>query len=132
MDDLIFMYFIVFVILLPLSLLYHPYYVHFTAIELILMLLLSPIVEEYVFRGALYELLQKFSCNIVVTILLINILFTLLHVSNVNYNILYLLGVFICGVIFTLTRILYKSVFYSILVHAYYNLMYVVLHSKLL
>ena len=98
-------------------------------VSIISLVLISPIWEELVFRGLLQEWLQKLLKSTVFLIFIVNLLFMVIHYFN-NHNLLYLLAIFCCGVIFSIIKLYLNRIFYPILLHSYYNLtlLFYVLH----
>ncbi len=97
-----------------------------TISKLVLLLLVSPILEEIVFRGLIQDLCFKYIKHYLPSLLLVNILFVILH-WHINANILYLVLVFISGSIFSVSKIIYANIYYPIFFHIYYNLVFVVI-----
>jgi uncharacterized protein len=91
-------------------------------VSVISLLVISPIWEEVLFRGLLQDWLRARLQDIVVSILIVNLLFMFIHYT-VNHEILYLLPIFICGVVFSIIKLHYSRIIYPILLHAYYNLL---------
>jgi membrane protease YdiL (CAAX protease family) len=95
---------------------------------ILLMIIISPIIEEMVFRYFLYNYLQRiynyFNKNI--NIILTNIVFMLLHLRN-THDIIILFGIFISGIVFNLVYIEKKLLIYPILIHAWFNLCYLLM-----
>ena len=109
-------------------------------------LILAPLSEELTFRGLIQEYLSaKFNCQappkqitatawplkmvasnyvgISITFILVNILFTSLH-HAINANYWYLSGVFACGMLFSLIKHVTTTIYWPILIHSYYNLVF--------
>ena len=101
-----------------------------TISALLIMLFLSPVLEEIVFRGLLQDVLLKHARRRWPSLLLLNILFVLLH-YHINANVVYLLLVFSSGVIFSYTKLRYTKLVYPISLHIYYNFIYVAMLSGL-
>ena len=120
-----------FVILLPIGVFcllqkfYLPFLNYNLTPGLLILLIVSPILEELTFRGLLQDLVLSKTKNYIFTILIVNIAFMLLH-FNVNKNIVYLLLVFTCGIIFSVSKIYYERISLHILLHMYYNLCFIV------
>lgn len=122
-NKVMFTYLVMFlpVIAFPAIHYFHSSSFHFTLTTNILVLLfLAPCLEELTFRGLAQELILYKTKNYIFTILIVNLAFVALH-YNVNKNIIYLSVVFICGIIFSTTKILYERVRYPIMLHMYYN-----------
>jgi membrane protease YdiL (CAAX protease family) len=119
-----------FVILLPIVALYLHYILHLPFLNyslttnLLILLIVSPILEELTFRGLLQDLILNKTKNIILTVILVNIAFVLLH-CNVNNSVVYLFPIFICGIIFSVSKIYHKRLIYPILLHVYYNLCFI-------
>jgi len=116
-----------FAVILPIGVLYVLYKLklpflnyHITG-NILFLLIISPILEELVFRGLLQESIYNKTKNYIFTVIMVNIAFMSLHYI-VNNNIVYLLAVFICGIIFSVVKIYYKRIIYPIMLHVYYNL----------
>lgn len=93
--------------------------------NILILLIVSPILEELTFRGLLQNLILRYSNSYVFTIILVNFAFVALHYS-VNRHILYMLAIFICGIIFSVIKVYYKKIVFPIIVHVYYNLCFIV------
>ncbi len=119
-----------FALLLPIVTLYllhisHlPFLNYSLTTNIIILLAISPVLEELTFRGLLQDLVLNKTKNTVLTVIFVNIAFGFLHL-NVNKSIVYLFSVFICGIIFSVSKIYYKRIVYPILLHVYYNLCFI-------
>ena len=98
-------------------------YLNFKTI--LILIFISPILEEIVFRGLIQEWLQQILPSRIIAITLLNILFAALH-YNVNNNLIYLLAIFFCGIIYSVAKVLYKKNIFPILLHSYYNSCFVI------
>jgi len=99
---------------------------NFDHTSLLILLIVSPILEELVFRGLLQDFVLKKIKNIFFSIVIVNLLFMLTH-YRINHSLSYLSVVFICGIIFSVVKVYYSRIVYPILVHSYYNLSLVVI-----
>jgi len=90
-----------------------------------ILIFISPMLEEIVFRGLLQEWLPQILPNKIISIILLNILFAALH-YNVNNQFIYLLAIFFCGIIYSAVKILYKKNIFPILLHSYYNACFII------
>lgn len=119
-----------FAVLLPISVLYLIYKLNLPFLNyklttnILLLLVVSPILEEFTFRGLLQDMIQTKTKNYILTLFILNTAFTLLH-YNVNNSIVYLFTVFICGIIFSVSKMYYKMIVYPIMLHMYYNLCFI-------
>jgi membrane protease YdiL (CAAX protease family) len=119
-----------FAVLLPVSALYllHklnlPFLNYSLNTNILILLVVSPLLEEFTFRGLLQDLILNKTKNYIFTVFLVNIAFVLLH-YNINNNIVYLLAVFTCGIIFSVVKIYYGRIVYPIMLHVYYNLCFI-------
>ncbi len=93
---------------------------------ILLMTIVAPILEEIIFRGLLQEWLQQLLHSNISAIILVNLLFMLLHYTTKN-QIVYLLAIFFCGIIYSVVKIKQKSIIFPILLHAYYNLSFIIM-----
>jgi membrane protease YdiL (CAAX protease family) len=124
-----------FALLLPLLTLYLLYILHLPLLNysftknVIILLVVSPVLEELTFRGLLQDLVLSRTKSLILTVVLVNIAFVLLHL-NVNNSIVYLCPIFICGIIFSVIKIYYERIVYPVLLHVYYNLCFI-LYFKL-
>ena len=91
-----------------------------------ILLLLSPLLEEIVFRGLLQDILLRWFRQQLLGVLILNLAFAGLH-YRINASLLYLFPVFICGLIFSIVKIRFASLVYPILFHIYYNAFFVVM-----
>jgi membrane protease YdiL (CAAX protease family) len=98
---------------------------HITVTQLLLLILISPIVEEIVFRGLAQDFLLKIIKNKYISFTLVNLTFTLFHLHK-HLGFIYLLFVFSCGIILSIVKYQFKYLTYPISLHLYYNLLFVV------
>jgi membrane protease YdiL (CAAX protease family) len=91
--------------------------------QLIIILILSPIIEEIIFREVIYYYFYRLSPKY--SLLITNTIFMLIHLKNTT-NIIILFGIFVSGLIFNLVYIEKKSIFYPIAIHFWFNLYYVI------
>lgn len=103
----------------------HSYANVYSSFDIILLLIISPVVEEIVFRGLVQDSLLRYIKHEGLVFILVNILFVLIHIIK-NNGIVYLLFLFICGNVFSIIKHLFGKLTYSILLHAYYNGLFVV------
>lgn len=117
-------------ILIPLKyfLYFNLYYIEYK--QIIILLFVSPIIEELLFRKYLQEYLFYKLNNLSYVIVITNFLFMILHIRN-TLNILFLFGIFISGVIFSLVYYEKKLVIYPILIHFWFNLFYLLQFARL-
>lgn len=118
------MIFVIFATVLPAVAYFLIYYLHlpiFFVVGSPLLLFLSPILEEIVFRGLIQDYIFEKISNKTLVVIITNLLFIAFH-YHINSNFLYLLTVFICGVIFSLFKIRFSKLYYPICCHLYYNL----------
>ena len=101
-----------------------PFLNYHLTTSILILLIVSPVLEEFTFRGLLQDLILNKIKNYIFTVFLVNIAFMLLH-YNVNNDIVYLFAVFICGIIFSVVKIYYGSILYPIILHVYYNLCFI-------
>lgn len=119
-----------FIVLLPIGVFYLLYKLNLPFLNyslntnILILLLVSPVLEEFTFRGLLQDFLLNKTKNYSFTVFLVSIAFTLLH-YNVNNNIVYLFAVFICGIIFSVIKIYYRKIAYPVMLHVYYNLCFI-------
>jgi membrane protease YdiL (CAAX protease family) len=85
-----------------------------------------PFIEEVLFRGVIYEVLSQ-RLSIVVSVILVNVIFALLHVSDIG-SLIFMPVYFLLGVVLS-TIYLWsgKNIWVSILAHSMHNLLSVVL-----
>ena len=95
--------------------------------SIFLVLIISPIFEEIIFRGVLLDFLAKILNNNIIISSIINIIFTAFHYYN-NDKLLYLSLIFSCGTIFTVIKIKYNKIIYPIFLHIYYNAFFIYLN----
>jgi len=89
--------------------------------QVLIILLASPLIEEIVFRDVFQSVILR-QVRLVINIVITNILFTILHFNNFSlYSMLFLLGVFVSGVLLSIIRWRYNNILICILLHAYYN-----------
>lgn len=81
---------------------------------------LAPLLEELFFRGLLYPLLRR-SLGLVTAVVLTAVAFAAIHGAQLGYAWAPILGIFVVGVVFTLTRERTNSVAASFLMHCGYN-----------
>jgi hypothetical protein len=81
---------------------------------------IAPVVEELLFRGLLYPVLNRLAGTIV-SVAITSALFALLHASQLAFAWAPLLSLFLVGVALTLVRARYRSVMASTLMHMSYN-----------
>lgn len=111
---------------------YIPFFSPFHGITPLLMLLLiSPTLEEVVFRGLFQDLFLHYLHNPLICILLLNIAFAVIH-YRVNHSPLYVFSVFASGVVFSCVKLKYKKLIFPIGLHIYYNFVYIVVLSFVL
>lgn len=86
-------------------------------------LILSPIVEEIIFRGIiLNDLLSNFK-NKIVSIIFTSLLFCLIHIDGFEfYNIVRIIDAFIFSIIISCFYVKTKNIYYAIIFHFIYNL----------
>jgi membrane protease YdiL (CAAX protease family) len=89
-------------------------------VMLVFAVLVAPIVEELLFRGLLYPVLNR-SLGVPAALVLTSIGFALLHASQLALAWAPLLTLFLVGMVLTLVRARYQSVLASTLVHMTYN-----------
>ena len=82
--------------------------------------LIAPFVEELLFRGLIYPVLNR-AAGAVVSVIVTSILFALLHAGQLAFSWAPLLALFLVGVVLTLVRARFQSVTASTLVHMAYN-----------
>lgn len=118
------------VIVLFLCRFFYPIYLNLYKIQYtlggsFLLIFVSPILEEIVFRGLLQDFFIKIIRSKVLALGLLNIIFSLIHAHN-NQNIVYLSILFFCGIIFSIVKYNYNKLSYVIFLHAYYNILFVI------
>ncbi len=90
------------------------------SIEMIPYILFSgiyiPLMEEYIFRYLPFKVVKK--KYYLVTIILVNIIFALLH----NTSLINSIGIFIMGVMFSVIYLKKGNILYSVCMHSFYNL----------
>ncbi|MFW5962042.1 MAG: CPBP family intramembrane glutamic endopeptidase [bacterium] len=79
--------------------------------------ILVPILEELIFRGLLYYLLEK--VHVVMYILVSSAIWSVLHVQ---YDLFIILTIFVYGIIWGVARVNSKSIYPPIIMHSVYNL----------
>jgi len=129
--------FLGFSLLLPIivgviAVVFYPNYLsHFTLphtlFPLILFLIISPVLEEVVFRGLFQDFLLSWLNNKFIAIGLLNIGFAVFH-YNINHDPTYMFLVFCCGIILSVQKLKYGKLIYPIFFHAYYNLSFMFMH----
>jgi membrane protease YdiL (CAAX protease family) len=82
--------------------------------------LIAPFVEELIFRGLLYPVLNRWT-GATISVTITSLLFALLHAGQLAFSWAPLLSLFLVGVVLTLVRARYQSVLASTLVHMAYN-----------
>lgn len=99
----------------------------FSIKSLFIIILVSPILEEIAFRGLIQDLcIKKFYNHKIMAIIFVNIMFSLLHFNN-NQNIIYLVLVFLSGMIFSYSKLMFNKLSVPILLHAYYNIIFIIM-----
>ena len=93
--------------------------------QLLIMLLISPILEEMVFRGLFQDLFLHYIGKPIFSILLLNIAFAIIH-QRINPNLIYIFFVFASGMVFSYSKLCYKKLVFPIGLHIYYNFVYIV------
>ncbi|WP_448566786.1 CPBP family intramembrane glutamic endopeptidase [Thalassotalea ganghwensis] len=81
--------------------------------------LLAPIIEELIFRGACFSLLQANNLSNITVVLISSILFTIVHVQ---YGITELSFVFILAIFFGAVRLKTQNIFLCIALHSLHNI----------
>lgn len=81
---------------------------------------IAPVVEELLFRGLLYPVLNRLT-GAFASLTITSLLFALLHASQLAFSWAPLLSLFLVGLVLTLVRARYRSVMASTLVHMAYN-----------
>lgn len=121
-----------FIILPPLILLFPVSYFKLTLpivnrdiTSTLKLLIIAPVLEELVFRGLLQDFIKRVNTSKLTCYFIVNIIFVLLHYKN-SHDLVYLSGVFISGVIFSVIKDYYKKISVAIICHAYFNLTYLV------
>lgn len=105
------------------------FYQRYTIANLIFIIIISPVLEETVFRGLLQDLFLKYLTNKYLAIFLLNLLFCTSHIYK-NSDIIYLLFILICGIIFSMVKYKHGWLYYPIGLHMYYNLLFVIFSSR--
>lgn len=102
------------------------FYIQYSYLNIILIILISPILEEIVFRGLLQDLFLKYIHNKVIAFIILNIIFTFMHYKfGLNtINLIYFIFLFICGMIFSVTKNIFYKLSYVIYLHCYYNIIF--------
>lgn len=95
-------------------------------LSLLLIIFISPVLEEIVFRGLIQDLCVKYLKNIWLTVLIVNLFFMLVHI-HINNAPIYLVIIFISGVIFSLNKLIYQKIFPPIMLHFFYNLTFIIM-----
>ena len=86
-------------------------------------ILLSPIVEELLFRGIILNGLLNSSKNRIVSVIFTSILFSLIHIKGFGFcNVLNIVDTFIFSIIVSCFYVKTKNVYYAIIFHMVYNL----------
>jgi membrane protease YdiL (CAAX protease family) len=98
----------------------HGFYLPSGIWQIALFLFISPILEEIVFRGLLQDLLIKKIANKFIAFSILNLGFMLAHV-HVQHDVVYLLLIFICGVLYSLIKDYFLFLRYPIMVHICFN-----------
>lgn len=94
-----------------------------------MLLMLSPVLEEIVFRGLIQDYLLSKTSNVTVSIIVVNLLFMVFH-CHINPNYIYLLAIFGCGIMFSILKFKLLRLRYPILYHVYYNLCFYLYCTK--
>lgn len=106
------------------------YLAHFNLVSgvwaVVLLLIVSPILEEVVFRGFLQDYLLSKIDNKFIVVLLVNFVFVALH-YHINHETIFLILIFGCGVIWSVIKLKYHKLIYPIFLHAYYNLSFLLM-----
>lgn len=89
--------------------------------QILLLLIISPLLEEIVFRGLIQEYLATKINSKFYVIIIVNVLFSGLH-YHINHNPWYLFCIAICGIIFSIIKLITNSLSLVIMIHSYYNL----------
>lgn len=89
-------------------------------VMLVFAVLVAPIVEELLFRGLLYPVLNR-ALGAIAALVLTSLAFALLHAGQLALAWAPLLTLFLVGFVLTLVRARYQSVMASTLVHMAYN-----------
>jgi membrane protease YdiL (CAAX protease family) len=83
--------------------------------------LLNVIMQEYLVRGYIFELLRK-EYNVIVSIIITTIIFTLFHGGAFEAGIISVLNVVTMSIFVSLLLVYSKSLLASIIVHAIWNI----------
>lgn len=108
-------------VLMPLKYMFSPY--DFSSQQIMILLFISPIIEEVLFRKFLQDYLKHKLQNLPYGVLLTNFIFMLAHLKNTS-NIIILIGIFISGMIFSLVYDEKERIIYPIFIHFWFNLFY--------
>ena len=92
----------------------------------LLLIIISPIIEEIAFRGLLQELLVSRIKPKIIALVMVNLAFVMLHYAR-NSNLFYLALVFACGLIFSLLKECFASLKVAVFMHSYYNCCFILL-----
>ena len=92
--------------------------------KIIMLLIVSPILEETVFRGLIQDYIVSKVKSKWITVVIVSLLFAAFH-YRINPNFLYLTLVFASGVVFSWTKLLYVKLLFPISLHSYYNVLYI-------
>ena len=122
------------IILLPIIILFigkyllvgyfYQFQFDYTYTQLLLLILVSPLLEEIVFRGLVQDFLLKKIKYKYVAFVGVNVLFVLIHIDK-NTGSIYLIFLFICGIIFSVVKEKSGRLLYAILLHTYYNSLFI-------
>ena len=124
----------IFFLILPLlfwflGFLFFPHFIHQFTIpstysKIILLLIVSPILEEIVFRGLIQDYVVNKVKNKCLAVIIVSLFFATFH-YRINSNLFYLTLIFASGVVFSLTKLIYGKILFPICLHTYYNLLYI-------
>ena len=86
-----------------------------TFIQIVSIVIISPIIEEFYFRGILFDFLKKTQCGVLV-IFLTSLLF-----STIHFNILSTPTLLTLGFLLGLFKIISNSIIFPVIIHSLFN-----------
>ncbi|MBP2834252.1 CPBP family intramembrane metalloprotease, partial [Aquimarina sp. U1-2] len=88
-------------------------------------ILIVPIVEEFVFRGIILKLIN-FKYSTLTSLIISSTLFSLIHFNPLSFSLITLVTTFVTGMVFGVLLLRF-GLFYSILGHIIFNLIWFIL-----
>ena len=94
--------------------------------DLLTSVIIGPILEELVFRGLIFRILLRSRINLIVSLTITSLLFTIGHINPLNINYSLLIIAFWLGIVLSLVYLRYK-LSGAVSFHIFYNLIVFIL-----